>query len=164
MSLIIKRLDCPGYITAMIAIVSRHALLADGARQQALDEIARNLHNIDVIIQRHKLAPVLAAPIPPIPVVTAEDGEDEPDIDIDVEDVADAGEPAATPAKITPSQGRVLSYIRTHPGCSTVEIASALSISKATISIHLSVLRQAGYTIEMLGRPARYRLIETENK
>ncbi|HRJ42163.1 MAG TPA: hypothetical protein PL105_09785 [Caldilineaceae bacterium] len=67
MTITIHRLDCPGTIAVMIAIVNRHALSADGARQHALDEIASSLHNIDAIIRRHQLAPLLESRIPPIP-------------------------------------------------------------------------------------------------
>ncbi|MFZ1756692.1 MAG: hypothetical protein WBO46_15850 [Caldilineaceae bacterium] len=171
MTIHIKRLDCTGYITAMIAIVQRHALLTDGAQQQALDEIAQGLHNIDAIIQRRRLAALLNSPVPPVPVRNEDDDDMDMDEEADIDDEdEDDKEPAAPPTaaataaptteaqSLSPAVQRVADYIRAHPGCTVVEMRKALQISNGTLSTYIGHIRRAGLPVESEGRPAVYRM------
>lgn len=160
MTIHLKRLNCTGYITAFITIANRHAAATDGARQQALDEIARSLNNIAAIIDRHHLAQLLDTPVPPVPARPPMEEVDPADQDLADQDLTDQDDSEPTVRTgLTPAQQRVLAYIRTHPGCTVVDACSDLSFGPATFSAHLSVIRQS-HTIVANGKPARYALKE----
>ena len=46
-----------------------------------------------------------------------------------------------------PTRFAILKYLVTHPGCITGDIVEALPIAQATVSQHLKVLVEAGWTV-----------------
>jgi DNA-binding transcriptional ArsR family regulator len=46
-----------------------------------------------------------------------------------------------------PTRFEILKYLVTHPGCITGDIVEALPIAQATVSQHLKVLAEAGWTV-----------------
>ena len=172
----LKRLDFTGTVNAMICITSRHAITADGATQQALDEIVQALHNIDAICARRPtLATILNAPIPPVPPRHPQDDDDLDDVDDldDLDDTDDADDDldnddtdanTQSTADLHPGLVKVLRYIRTNPGCTITDINDATGYSKSTISVYIPELCNAGHNIVRIlgkGRTAHYKLEET---
>lgn len=166
MTIHLKRLDFTNTVSAMLCLAARHAVTADGARQQALDEIQRSLNNIAAIIALHDLADQLNGPVPPVPPRHAPDDDIETDDDLaltvtpDEEPDAESESTPTHPRPLNPAPTLVLRYIHTHPGCGTTEICDALSISNPTLSHHVKTIRQAGHPLLADGRPARYTLAQ----
>lgn len=142
MTIHLKRLDFSSTVSAMICVCMRHAVTADGATQQALDEIAASLNNVAAIVGRRRLAPMLDGPIPPVPVpqMVGEDEEegDEGEVEVEPEVLVSKPERKRTPRTIfhdlvarakesnfSPAQTVVLDYIRANPGCTLDEISKA---------------------------------------
>ena len=169
MTIHLKRLDFSSTISAMICVCARHAVTADGATQQALDEIAASLNNVAAIVGRRRLAPILDGPIPPVPVphqVGEDEEEDDEGLSLDdsePEALATRPERRRAPrtifpdlvagsnlspsqtvvSKLSPSQTATLEYIRANPGCTLEEISKATGRGIGTILTGISVIRKS---------------------
>ena len=164
MTIHLKRLDFSSTVSAMICVCMRHAVTADGATQQALDEIAANLNNVAAIVGRRRLASMLDGPIPPVPVPQEvgvgedDEGEEGEDVETEVEPEVLVGKPERkrTPrtifhdlnadgqaARLSQSQSAVLEYIRANPGCTGEEISKATGYGVNSVNTAISVIRKS---------------------
>lgn len=160
MTIHLKRLDFSSTVSAMICVCMRHAVTADGATQQALDEIAANLNNVAAIVGRRRLAPMLDGPIPPVPVpqmVGEEEEEgDEGELEVEPEVLVSKPERKRTPltifhdlnadgqaARLSLSQSAILEYIRANPGCTGEEISKATGYGVNSVNTAISVIRKS---------------------
>lgn len=160
MTIHLKRLDFSSTVSAMICVCMRHAVTADGATQQALDEIAANLNTVAAIVGRRRLAPMLDGPIPPVPVPQQgeEDEEegDEGELEVEPEVLVSTPERKRTPraifhdlnadgqaARLSQSQSAILEYIRANPGCTGEEISKATGYGVNSVNTAISVIRKS---------------------
>lgn len=155
MSIHLKRISYTTTIDALICIAARYSATADGARQQALDDIAASLNNVAALIARHRLADMLNQPVPPVPSRQVDDGELDPD---ELAEDAPAEELTAEP-KLHPRQAQIYRYIKNNPGCTGQMLADHCGITLSNLSAQLSYMRNADIKIISTDtRPTRYRI------
>lgn len=181
MGIVLEKFDFTGAIGAMICLCQRQAVTADGATQQALDEISASLNYVAGIVARRGLGALLDGPIPPAPV-RHEVGEDahevgeedvEEGLSVEEEAVVSGPERRRSPrsmfADLNGDRGaapvlssghvRIVDYIRANPGCTLAEIGAGCGYGFDSVAAMLTQVRKVVPIVSRgrgRGAPARY--------
>lgn len=135
------RLDFTRTLEIMLDCTQAHLTTVPASQRRGIEDIIFCLNTTAQSIENYHLAEILNGHPPARPPAPSQ---------------PEQPEHPEQPATLTPSQARVLDYLRAHPESTQSQIGDALGVKTPTVSAHLVAIRAAGHQLKSWGRPARY--------
>lgn len=150
----VTRLDFPNTIDVMLSLCDDFLDKVPPAKKKGVEDVIFCLNTAAKAIESYDLADHLTPPRPGSP-------RPEPQPKPAAQPVAVQPADDKPTADLTDRQSAILAYLRTHPGCTVEEIASATASTSSGITQCVYYLRKVGHAIRSQraarrGDPGRY--------